>query len=40
MHVINEENQLLFSLMGAIVIIIIRDIHLRKIFNKDGSKKV
>lgn len=40
MHVINEENQLLFSLIVAVAMIILEEVHLRKIFNKDGSKKV
>lgn len=36
----NEKIQLLFSLAGSLVIIIIEETYLRKIFNKDGSKKV
>ena len=35
----NEKAQGIFLLIGAIVMIIIEEIHLRKLFNKDGSKK-
>lgn len=36
----NEKIQLLFSLIVAVAMIILEEVHLRKIFNKDGSKKV
>lgn len=35
----NESFQLLFMLIGTIIMIIIDEVHLRKIFNKDGSRK-
>ncbi|KAA8673306.1 SdpI family protein [Clostridium sp. HV4-5-A1G] len=35
----NGKVQLLFLLTGAVVMIVIDEIYLRKLFNKDGSKK-
>ena len=35
----NESFQLLFMLIGVVIMIIIDEVHLRKIFNKDGSRK-
>ena len=37
---INENIQLLVLLIGTIIMIIIDEIHLRKIFNKDGIRKI
>jgi uncharacterized membrane protein len=36
---VNELFQLLFTLIGATIMIIIDEVHLRKVFNKDGSRK-
>lgn len=35
----NEQVQGMFLLVGAVIIIVIEEIHLKKLFNKDGLRK-
>lgn len=35
-----EKYQLLFLVVGSVIMLIIDEMHLRKIFNKDGSRKI
>lgn len=39
MNVNNETAQLLFLIIGTIPMIIIDEVHLRKLFNRDGTRK-
>jgi uncharacterized membrane protein len=39
MNVNNETAQLLFLLIGTVLMIVIDEVHLGKLFNKDGTRK-
>lgn len=40
MNINNETFQILFLVIGAFIMIFIDELRLRKIFNKDGSRKI
>lgn len=39
MNVNNQNAQLLFLVIGSVLMIVIDEVHLRKLFNRDGTRK-